>query len=49
MGMDTIRKHPELTTKVCEVLKRMHDEVIREGNVERAWRIAKAMKNLGCQ
>ncbi|WP_243675973.1 hypothetical protein [Vulcanisaeta distributa] len=49
MGMDAIRKYPELVSEVCEVLKRMHEEAVNEDNTERAWSIAKAMANLGCQ
>ncbi|WP_243678677.1 hypothetical protein [Vulcanisaeta distributa] len=49
MGMDAIRKHPELAAKVCEVLKRMLDEAIREDNKKRAWGgITKAMTKLNC-
>ncbi|WP_243669825.1 hypothetical protein [Vulcanisaeta sp. JCM 16161] len=48
MGMDVIRKHPELVTKVCEVLRRMHEEAINKGEERRARSIARAMKKLGC-
>ncbi len=36
MGMDVIRKHPELATKVCEVLRRMLEEAVSKGNKKRA-------------
>ncbi|WP_243675750.1 hypothetical protein [Vulcanisaeta distributa] len=49
MGMDVIKKYPELAAKVCGVLRRMLNEATSEGNIERAWSIAKAMKNLNCQ
>ncbi len=47
MGMDAIRKYPELTTKVCEVLKRMLREAVSEDNKKRAWGgITKAITKL---
>ncbi|ADN49966.1 hypothetical protein [Vulcanisaeta distributa] len=45
---DEIKKYPELVAKVCEVLRRMHEEAVNEGKTERAWRVAKAMANLNC-
>ncbi|WP_243668310.1 hypothetical protein [Vulcanisaeta sp. JCM 16161] len=49
MGIDVIKKYPELTSRVCEVLRKMHEEAVNESKVERAWKIAKAIKRLGCQ
>ncbi|WP_243676187.1 hypothetical protein [Vulcanisaeta distributa] len=48
MGMDAIRKHPELVTKVCEVLRRMLEEAVSEGKERRAKAITKAMAKLNC-
>lgn len=48
MGMNAIRKYPELVAKVCEILKRMLEEAINEGNERRAKKITKAMTNLNC-
>ncbi len=46
---DEIKKYPELVVKVCEVLRRMHEEAVGEGNVERAWKIARTMTSyLNC-
>lgn len=44
-----LKRHPELMAKVCEVLRRMHEEAMSENNIKRAQRIAKAMMNLKCQ
>lgn len=49
MGMDAIRRHPELVAKVCEMLRRMLEEAVSEGKGGRARTITKAMKNLNCQ
>ncbi|WP_243671412.1 hypothetical protein [Vulcanisaeta sp. JCM 16161] len=48
MGMSEVKKDQELARKVCGVLRRMHEEVMNEDKVERAWKTAKAMKNLNC-
>jgi ABC-type nitrate/sulfonate/bicarbonate transport system substrate-binding protein len=44
--MDVIKKYPELTAKVCEVLRRMHEEAKNKGKEKRARSIAKAIKKL---
>ncbi len=49
IGQGELKKHPELMTKACEVLKRMHEEAVNEDNKKRAQRIAMAMTNLNCQ
>ncbi|WP_243676463.1 hypothetical protein [Vulcanisaeta distributa] len=49
MGIKAIRKHPELVTKVCEVLRRMLEETVNEGKERRMKAITKAMTSLGCQ
>ncbi|ADN51053.1 hypothetical protein [Vulcanisaeta distributa] len=46
---DEIIKHPELLTRVCEVLKEMLDEAVSEGKTRRAKAIIKAMIKLNCQ
>ncbi len=43
-----VMKHQELVAKVCEALRRMHEEAVGEGSTERAWAIAKVMSNLNC-
>ncbi|WP_243671482.1 hypothetical protein [Vulcanisaeta sp. JCM 16161] len=48
MGMSEVKKDQELTKKVCEVLKRMHEEAVSEGKEGRARSIAKAMTKLNC-
>ncbi len=48
ISQDEIKRHLELVVKVCEVLRRMHDEAVGESNTERAWATAKAMINLNC-
>ncbi|ADN51733.1 hypothetical protein [Vulcanisaeta distributa] len=48
ISQDEIKRHLELVVKVCEVLRRMHEEAVGEGNTERAWATAKAMANLNC-
>ncbi|WP_243671576.1 hypothetical protein [Vulcanisaeta sp. JCM 16161] len=49
LNIDAIKKHPELVAKVCEVLRRMLEEVISEGKERRARSIARAMARLSCQ
>ncbi|MGC8608124.1 MAG: hypothetical protein ACP5L5_11265, partial [Vulcanisaeta sp.] len=46
ISMDVIKKYPELTAKVCEVLRRMHEEAKNKGKEKRARSIAKAIKKL---
>ncbi len=48
IGHSEVMKHQELVAKVCEVLRRMHEEAVNEGKTERAWATAKAMINLNC-
>ncbi|WP_054854356.1 hypothetical protein [Vulcanisaeta distributa] len=48
MRMSTIKKYPELTTKTCEVLRKMLNEAVSEGNKKRAWEITKAITKLNC-
>ncbi len=48
IDMDEIKKHPELATKVCEMLRKMHEEAVNEGNYKRALWITKALMRLGC-
>ncbi|WP_243675241.1 hypothetical protein, partial [Vulcanisaeta distributa] len=48
MSMNAIKKYPELVSKVCEVLRRMHEKAINEGRERRAKAITKAMTNLNC-
>lgn len=43
-----IKNHPELTARTCEVLRKMLDEALNEGNKKRTQRILRAMKNLNC-
>ncbi|WP_158304785.1 hypothetical protein [Vulcanisaeta moutnovskia] len=45
ISQDENTRHPELIIKVCEVLMRLHEETVSEDSIERAWRIAKVMKN----
>ncbi len=46
IGQDEMRKHPELMTKACEILRRMLNEAVSEGKIKRTKAIIKAMKNL---
>ncbi|GAB6947160.1 hypothetical protein JCM16161A_12900 [Vulcanisaeta sp. JCM 16161] len=48
MGIDVIRKYPELVSKVCEVLRRTHEEAASEGKERRAKAITRAMERLNC-
>ncbi|GAB6946572.1 hypothetical protein JCM16161A_07020 [Vulcanisaeta sp. JCM 16161] len=48
MGMREIKKDPELVTKVCEVLRRMHEEATNKGRERRVKAIARAMARLSC-
>ncbi|ADY01946.1 hypothetical protein VMUT_1745 [Vulcanisaeta moutnovskia 768-28] len=49
VGMYEIEKDKELTAKVCEVLKRMHEETVSKGKEKRARAIIRAMARLNCQ
>ncbi len=48
INKDEIVKHPVLVVKVCEVLRRMLNETMNEGKIERARLVTKAMINLNC-
>ncbi len=48
IGMYVIERDQELARKVCEVLRRMHEEAASKGKERRARAIARAMKKLGC-
>lgn len=41
-----VLSHPELAIKVRDILRRMYEEAVSEGKVERAWRIARALSKL---
>ncbi|WP_243677935.1 hypothetical protein [Vulcanisaeta distributa] len=48
IGQDAIKKHPELVVKVCEVLRRIHEETVNKGDMKRVQKILKAIKYLNC-
>ncbi|ADN50094.1 hypothetical protein [Vulcanisaeta distributa] len=48
INKDEIVRHPVLVVKVCEVLRRMLNETMNEGKIERARSVTKAMINLNC-
>ncbi len=44
-----IKSHPELLAKVCEILKKMLEDAIRNDDKRRIEKISKAIISLGCQ
>jgi len=49
IDIDEIKRHPELIAKVCDTLRRIHEETINENNAMKAWKVAKAIMRLNCR